>query len=86
MLKTKTFSVSWNRNGFTLAESQTRKSGTIAPLLQTMVSLSCFHIHLWGKNKEIIRHFGLVELRLTLEKGSNVKLTLGKGFTANDLL
>ena len=31
--ETQTFLVSWNRDGFALAESRTRKSRTIAPLL-----------------------------------------------------
>ena len=31
--ETKTFSVSWNRDGFALAEYQTIKSGTVAPLI-----------------------------------------------------
>ena len=35
--ETQTFSVSWNRNGFVLAESRTRKSGTVTPLLLTLI-------------------------------------------------
>ena len=31
--ETQTFSVSWNRDSFALAESRTRKSGTVAPLI-----------------------------------------------------
>ena len=31
--ETKTFSVSQNQDGFTLTESRTRKSGTVAPLV-----------------------------------------------------
>ena len=33
--ETQTFSVSRNRDGFALAESRTRKSGTVAPLVLT---------------------------------------------------
>ena len=33
--KTQTFSVSRNRDSFALAESQTRKPGTVAPLLKS---------------------------------------------------
>ena len=32
--ETQTFSVSQNRDSFALAESRTRKSGTVAPLLK----------------------------------------------------
>ena len=35
--ETQTFSVSRNRHGFALAESQTRKSGTVAPLVLTTI-------------------------------------------------
>ena len=33
--ETQTFSVSRNRDGFALAESRTRKSGTVTPLLKS---------------------------------------------------
>ena len=36
--ETQTFSVSRNRGGFALAESWTRKSGTVAPLLLSVVN------------------------------------------------
>ena len=38
-VETQTFSVSRNRDGFALAESRTRKSGTVAPLLSSTVSI-----------------------------------------------
>ena len=39
MLKLKLFLVSWNHDGFTLAESRTRKSGTVAPLVLILANL-----------------------------------------------
>ena len=40
--ETQTFSVSRNRDGFALAESRTRKSGTVAPLLLSkLVNIRC---------------------------------------------
>ena len=36
--ETQTFSVSRNWDGFALAESRTRKSGTVAPLMVTMAT------------------------------------------------
>ena len=33
--ETQRFSVSWNRDGFTMVASRTRKSGTVAPLKLT---------------------------------------------------
>ena len=46
--ETKTFSVSQNRGGFTLAESRTRKSGTITPPIAFRVfCLNMFFTYLW---------------------------------------
>ena len=42
--ETQTFSVSRNRDGFALAESRTRKSGTVAPLI-AMATLLRFSGH-----------------------------------------
>ena len=38
--ETQTFSVSQNQDGFALAKSRTRKSGTVAPLTKSVKNLS----------------------------------------------
>ena len=43
-----TFSVSWNRDGFALAESRTRKSSTVAPLQFRVVLLNCLEFSILG--------------------------------------